>query len=136
MSKLSTEEMIALYKEGLSLSQISDKAGITSAAILKRFRKVGFNDMRPANPKGRPWAKSKRGKEFLGADGRMWVRGIRSSKSRNSKRKAVVVMEEYLGIEIPKGFHIHHIDGDPLNDDISNLALITTTAHNRIHHKK
>lgn len=35
--------------------------------------------------------------------------------------------------EIPKGFIVHHLDENKKNNDINNLALITTTAHNRIH---
>jgi len=34
---------------------------------------------------------------------------------------------------IPKGFIIHHLDENKRNNDINNLALITITAHNRIH---
>ena len=34
---------------------------------------------------------------------------------------------------IPKGFVIHHLDENKRNNDINNLALITITAHNRIH---
>ena len=39
----------------------------------------------------------------------------------------------YRIIEIPKGFIIHHIDKNSLNDVISNLALLTRTAHINIH---
>ena len=31
--------------------------------------------------------------------------------------------------EIPKGMHIHHIDGNPLNNDISNLECLTAKDH-------
>jgi hypothetical protein len=43
--------------------------------------------------------------------------------------------EELKINKIPKGFVVHHIDGDPTNDDIENLALMTHTAHNNIHPK-
>ncbi|UYL86055.1 HNH endonuclease [Acinetobacter phage vB_AbaM_BP10] len=36
--------------------------------------------------------------------------------------------------KIPKGYHIHHIDENPLNNDISNLACISAKEH-RDHHK-
>lgn len=35
--------------------------------------------------------------------------------------------------KIPKGFVVHHLDEDKKNNDIDNLALVTITAHNRIH---
>jgi hypothetical protein len=42
-----------------------------------------------------------------------------------------------MGInKIPKGFIIHHIDKNKKNNDIDNLALMTITAHNRIHSHK
>ena len=45
-----------------------------------------------------------------------------------------VVMCEHLGItEIPKGFTVHHIDFDKHNNDISNLALMTLSAHSKLH---
>lgn len=45
-----------------------------------------------------------------------------------------VVMCEALGLtEIPKGFIVHHIDGDKHNNNISNLALMTIAGHGRIH---
>lgn len=45
-----------------------------------------------------------------------------------------VVMCEALGItELPKGWVIHHIDGDKKNNDINNLALLTNSAHLRLH---
>jgi len=37
---------------------------------------------------------------------------------------------------IPKGCVVHHLDGNGKNNDIDNLALITITAHNRIHSHK
>lgn len=45
-----------------------------------------------------------------------------------------VVMCESLGItEIPKGFCVHHIDGNKTNNDISNLCLLTVEAHSKLH---
>ena len=35
--------------------------------------------------------------------------------------------------EIPKGFHIHHKDGDPANNDISNLECIAGRDHFALH---
>ena len=55
---------------------------------------------------------------------------------KNSKYVFVhsLVMCEALGItEIPKGFVVHHIDGDKKNNDISNLCLLQMGAHTKLH---
>ena len=40
----------------------------------------------------------------------------------------------YYGLkEIPKGFVIHHIDENPLNDDIKNLRLMRSEDHHFLH---
>lgn len=45
-----------------------------------------------------------------------------------------VIMCEACGLtEIPKGFVIHHIDRNPKNNDIDNLALVTVSGHSKIH---
>lgn len=35
--------------------------------------------------------------------------------------------------EIPKGYHIHHLDGDVSNNDIANLVLMSPSAHSSHH---
>lgn len=45
-----------------------------------------------------------------------------------------VIMCEALGLtEIPKGFAVHHIDHNPLNNNLNNLALLEMGAHSRLH---
>lgn len=45
-----------------------------------------------------------------------------------------VVMCEYLGLsELPKGFVVHHIDGNKKNNSIDNLALISVSGHSKLH---
>lgn len=39
----------------------------------------------------------------------------------------------YYNGEIPKGYDIHHIDGDRYNNDISNLECIESHEHKRLH---
>jgi hypothetical protein len=48
--------------------------------------------------------------------------------------KHSVVMCLALGLtEIPAGFSVHHIDKDPTNNEINNLALMSMGAHTRFH---
>lgn len=45
-----------------------------------------------------------------------------------------VVFCEALGLsELPKGFVIHHIDGNPENNNLENLALVSVNGHSKIH---
>ena len=43
-----------------------------------------------------------------------------------------IVWEQYYG-EIPKGMQVHHIDHNKLNNDISNLKLVNSLEHKRLH---
>lgn len=45
-----------------------------------------------------------------------------------------LVVCEALGLtELPKGYVVHHIDFDKTNNDINNLALMTISAHGKLH---
>jgi len=45
-----------------------------------------------------------------------------------------VVMCLALGLtEIPRAFVVHHIDGDTRNNELSNLALMSMSAHAKLH---
>jgi len=55
--------------------------------------------------------------------------------SRGTKRMHRVVWSFYNG-KIPKGFHIHHKDGNTWNNSISNLGLIEAREHCSMHSKK
>jgi DNA-directed RNA polymerase subunit RPC12/RpoP len=53
-----------------------------------------------------------------------------SSKKIGGKRKRlhVYVWEKFNG-EIPKGYHVHHADGDKKNNEIDNLKLLSSSDH-------
>ena len=54
-------------------------------------------------------------------------------KSKNRKAEHRRVMEEYLGRELSPNEIVHHIDGNKLNNDISNLVLTTRADHLKTH---
>jgi len=46
-----------------------------------------------------------------------------------------VVMATALGLsEVPEALDVHHIDGNPLNNSLDNLALVTKAGHRAIHY--
>ena len=44
-----------------------------------------------------------------------------------------LVMEEHLGRKLNRNEYVHHIDGNPHNNDIDNLEIISPTEHMRHH---
>ena len=56
-------------------------------------------------------------------------------KSPNGKDKLLhrLIYEEANG-KIPEGEIIHHIDGNPLNNNLNNLLMVSRSEHNKIHH--
>lgn len=51
------------------------------------------------------------------------------SKSEDSRR-ARTAWEKAWGKKCPAGYTVHHKDGDPTNNAVSNLKLITIAEHN------
>lgn len=45
----------------------------------------------------------------------------------------VVLIEDRIGRKILPDEVVHHVDGDRTNNDLDNLALMTRTAHSRLH---
>jgi len=39
------------------------------------------------------------------------------------------------GIEIPDGMHVHHINGDKLDNQLENLEVLTPAEHRARHHE-
>lgn len=48
----------------------------------------------------------------------------------------VVLMEGRIGRRLLPDECVHHIDGDKLNNDINNLALLTRSGHARLHRRE
>ena len=44
-------------------------------------------------------------------------------------------MEEVLGRKLSRTEQVHHIDGNPLNDELDNLEVVSLAEHNKIHKK-
>lgn len=59
----------------------------------------------------------------------------KNAERKNAKQLHRAVWEYYNG-EIPKGYHIHHIDGNVDNNDISNLECISAREHLSMHAKR
>ena len=47
-----------------------------------------------------------------------------------------MIMELFLGRELKENEEVHHIDGDPKNNDLTNLEVVDGTIHRRVHQTK
>lgn len=64
-------------------------------------------------------------------------RGYLTCLDTNGKRVFVhrMVMAKALGIdELPEYLDVHHIDGDRMDNELDNLALVTRKGHQQIHY--
>jgi len=43
------------------------------------------------------------------------------------------IYEDFHGVKIPKGYHIHHIDGNRSNNHPQNLKMLTPEEHHQLH---
>jgi len=53
-----------------------------------------------------------------------------------SRQIARVKLEKALGYELPNNICVHHINGNPFDNDISNLKPLTNSEHSKLHLKE
>ena len=70
-------------------------------------------------------------------DGKKFTRdehtGYYLSSSGKPRKRMHVYVWEYYNSKVPKGYEIHHRDGNKANNDISNLQLVDAKDHRKIH---
>ena len=101
------------WTKGLNITQIGRMCGITASGIWYWIEKLNI-------PR-----KSRRKENHYN-----WRGGSKMYYCRQAR----LAWEEYWGEEVPKGYLIHHIDRDRTNNDVCNLALVTSKFHRRVHH--
>jgi hypothetical protein len=82
---------------------------------------------------GRP-RRYRRGHNRRGV-GKGWLQGGYLYMKRNGKKTPVhrYVMELWLGHTLTSNEVVHHVDGDPTNNDPNNLMILTRSEHSRLH---
>jgi hypothetical protein len=75
--------------------------------------------------------KKKIGAANKGSKHGRWKGGSKSTDSLNARK----AWEKNWGKKVPKGYIVHHKDGDPTNNSAGNLKIVRQGAHNTIEKK-
>lgn len=157
-------ELAQKYTSGMCIAQLCDGTDIPSHTLRRRFIAMGvmrgrkdairvaFETGRMANRgtrKGVPQSEVGKAKTSLtkrrNADktARGWritshgyVEYTRKDDPNYGRMAHVVAMEAHIGRRITRGECVHHIDGNKLNNDLSNLKLMTHAEHARLHRRE
>jgi transposase len=122
----SSEEIIELYKSGLSMRQIAKKIGRSVHVVANRVRRAGI--ARPFHGTG-PEHSQWKGERIEAGDGywKVWIApddplAIMRGKAGYVKEQRLVMARE-LGRPLRDYETVHHIDGNRSHNDICNLQL-------------
>lgn len=70
---------------------------------------------------------------YIAKDGRLRIMGIDSNNVKHTISYPKYLMELHLGRYLEKNEQVDHIDGNPLNNDISNLRVVLLGEHQSLH---
>jgi len=103
-----------------------------SAECLSRHRKSTCSTVM------KKWTKENKGKNVkvgcgITTDGYVWIYMNGRNGRANQIKLHRYLMEIKIGRKLNKKEIVHHIDENKLNNDISNLQIVSISEHNRIH---
>ena len=153
-----TEDQLAHMKElfhsDLTNKEVGDEMGAYYNRSIKPYWIEWFGEEEVKNRFKRACARSKTGdlnpmkgktrelhpryvESYVNWQGYRWVTApdwfTGSKKGNKAVEHHIVGCEKYGITEIPKGYVVHHIDEDKLNNDPDNLEMMTISEH-MIHH--
>ena len=156
------KEAEKMYLDGCSVKEAAAAFGINYSTLRRRFAKLGITrshadatalaakrgrlgtvlklnprqiskELRKklVNAQRESYAKTAKGKALMASG------YIRITRGENrGKNEHVILMEKSIGREMAKGEHVHHVDGNRSNNEISNLLLLTNSEHIKLHLKQ
>jgi HNH endonuclease len=100
---------------------------------LRRLCTCGCGQQTNTDPSGNP-RRYLRGHNRLGV-GKGWIEGGYWHVSIDGQKVAFHrwLVEQMLGRPLTSEEVVHHVDGDPLNNDPDNLVLLSRSEHQRLH---
>ena len=154
------ENICDMYLYGLSIPQIAKQTGISRSTVRNKLLAFGValrtrsDGIKQAAKDGRLGGGlrgkkrifTKKHREAISLARVRWSEhnaigmsvkpsGYAEYTTGPNKGRAVhlVVMEEHIGRKIKRGECVHHIDENKLNNCLDNLALMTLSAHAKLH---
>lgn len=126
------EEIIEKYVKGRSASSIAVDYAINTQRIIKILNRNNIELRDTRSGKNHPMWDGGRGIKC----GRWTVHAPDHPRAMNNNRvwERVVIMEEYLDRSISPKEPIHHIDIDPLNNEVENLYVCKDFKEHRCIH--
>jgi len=115
-------------------SPISNKIKENLSILLDRRRTLGtellsLEVLEPSGYKEYQYKKIERGYVVL-------VNLRPEDRFNDCKAEHRYLMEKHIGRKLEKAEIVHHIDGDKLNNDISNLKIMNRSSHQKLHTRK
>lgn len=153
---LDLNEIKLLYLSGLTTTEVAKKSGISVSTVRLHLFKSGCLRT-PSEAQQLAASKGRLGSGLSGKKrpsfSRSWRQNISKAKlgvgagvttkkdgrveytmGKNKYKSAhTVLMEERIGRKLHKDECVHHIDRNKSNNNLNNLALVTTSGHARLH---
>jgi len=120
------EEIIRLYNEGKTMSEVSKKLNTTKRVIQLRMEEYGIPRREMVGKNHGSW---KGGRVIKMGYWAIWKPDHLRANNVGYVKEHILVMEKHLGREIKKEEHIHHEDFDRKNNDVDNLWLCNNKVH-------
>jgi len=120
-----TEEMYILYEEGYSLAQVGKIFGITRQSVYNRFK---TKKLKLRAKQLKPYILVDDFKFTINRDGYYECTTVDRLMLHNYNW-------EKVNGKIQKGYELHHIDLNKINNEVSNLQLLTPSEHTKLHSK-
>lgn len=121
----STEDILNMYRAGLSMRAIAAKIGRSTRVVSRRVQQAG--ESRPYQGAGPDHSMWTGGRVQVGTYWRVWLSPDDPLVKMRTKGGYVLehrlVMARKLGRILTRTETVHHIDGDPGNNDLANLQL-------------